>query len=236
MTEDQENVSAEAETPVVQGESEIAQEREAESQAQQRKRNDVEYNWAEANRKMQELQRQNKELAEAVQKMQQPKVAEIDELDKLGDDDIITKAGAKKLAEKMARQIAAETIRQREAETVEERLQNKYPDFASVVSRENIDQLKTNDPELAMSLHRLSDDPFAQGVAAYKLLMKLGYGDNMSKSVEKKKAIENSQKPISVNAATKSSALGNAHLFENGLTKELKTQLWKEMQQAMKGA
>ncbi len=52
---------------------------------------------------------------------------------------------------------------------------------------------------------------------------------------EKQKAIANSQKPVSVNAVTKSSAIGNAHMFENGLTPELKKSLWDEMERARKG-
>jgi hypothetical protein len=71
-------------------------------------------------------------------------------------------------------------------------------------------------------------------VAAYKLLKRLNPGEDMAKSVEKKKAIENSQKPISVNAVSRNSAIGNAHIFENGLTPELKKQLWKEMEDARK--
>ena len=99
--------------------------------------------------------------------------------------------------------------------------------------------MKQQEPELAQSLWNLRDDPYAQGVAAYKLIKKLGIGkeeEEQGDSVEKKKAIENSKKPLSVQAVSKSSAIGNAHLFENGLTKELKKQLWSEMQEAKKRA
>jgi hypothetical protein len=53
--------------------------------------------------------------------------------------------------------------------------------------------------------------------------------------VKKQRALANSQKPVSVNAVTKNSAIGNAHMFENGLTKELKKSLYDEMKNAMKG-
>lgn len=214
-----------------------------ETPEQRRKRNEAEYNWAEANKLIKSLDRQNKEMAEQLHKLQkpEPQVAEFDELDKLADDDIITKAHAKKMAEKMARQIAQEVMKQREAATVDERLTNKFPDFADVVTKDAIENLKQTEPELAFSLAN-NPDPFAQGVAVYKLLKKFHsnqdsiVADN-NKSTEKKRAIENSQKPVSVSAVARSnSAIGNVHLFENGLTPELKKQLWKEMEEARKRA
>lgn len=219
---------------VTQPAQEAVQDKPKESAEEIRHRNDVEYNWAEARRKMQELERQNRELADKVTQIQQPKqVVEEDELDKLADDDIITKGHAKKLAAKMAQQIAEQVVKQREASTIDERLSVKFPDFAQVVSKENIELLKEQEPELALTLYH-NPDPYGQGVAAYKLLKKLGIGGDVPKNEEKEKALKNAQKPVSVNAVTKQSAIGNAHLFENGLTKDLKAQLWTEMQEARK--
>lgn len=235
------NPSVEEETPepVAQAtEPEVVQEERQETPQEKKRRNDTEYNWAETRRKMQELERQNQELKEYVEKTTAkpaPK-EEIDELDKLSDDDIVTKAQAKKMAAKMAREIANEVMKQREAATVEDRLQLKYQDFAEVVTKENIDLLKQTEPELADSL-RYHPDPYAQGVAAYKLLKKISTGQSSPPpSPDRDKAIKNSQKPVSVNAVTKASALGNAHLFENGLTPEVKKQLFAEMQAAIKYA
>ncbi len=234
---EEENISVEEQSGAVAEatEPEIVQQEREESAAERKKRNDQEYNWAEARRKMQELDRQNEEMKKQLTQMQQPKVSEDDELDKLADDDIVTKAQVKKLASKMAMQIAQEAIKQREASTVDERLVNKFSDFGEVVTKENLELLKQQEPELAMSLFH-NPDPFAQGVAAYKLLKRVGVGEPVANKLDREKAIRNSQKPVSVNAVTKSSALGEAHKFENGLTKELKGQLWAEMKQAMKGA
>lgn len=215
-------------------ESENAQAKPAESQGERRKRNDVEYNWAEARKKMDALDKQNREMADQLAKLQKPPTPpEVDELDRLADDDIITKAHARKMAERMARQIAQDVIKQREAATVDDRLAAKFPDFADVVTKDAIETLKQTEPELAYSLAN-NPDPYAQGVAAYKLLRRLNIGEDMAKTQEKKKALENTQKPVSVNAVSKNSAIGNAHLFENGLTPELKKSLWKEMQDARK--
>lgn len=198
-------------------------------------RKDVEYNWAEARRKMQELERRSQEQEELIARLSnKPAAPEEDELAKLSEDDILTVAQARKLATKMARQVAHEAIKEREAATVEERLQSKFPDYDQVVTRENVEILKQQEPELAQSLMRLADDPFAQAKAAYRLIKTLGVKTDPSPGPEVKKARENASKPVSVNAVTRNSAIGNASLFENGLTPELKKQLWSEMQTAIK--
>ena len=204
-----------------------------------KKSEDQDRNWKETRRKMQELERRAKEQDELIAQMKAPpKAAPVeDELDKLGDEDIVTKGQAKKLAAKMAEEIAQRIVQQRENSTVEERLSTKFQDFNQVVTRENIELLKETEPELAMSLSH-NTDPYSQGIAAYKLLKRLGIGEaEVSKEPvrEKQKAIANSQKPLSVNAVTKTSAIGNAHMFENGLTEELKKSLRQEMAKAIKG-
>lgn len=233
---DEENVSVDNTAVAEAPETETVQQEREESAAERKKRNDQEYNWAEARRKMQELDRQNEEMRKQLTQMQQPKSNEEDELDKIADDDIVTKGQVKKLNQKQAKLIAEEAIKAYVASTVDERLQAKFSDFADVVTKENIELLRQQEPELAMSLYH-NPDPFGQGVAAYKLLKKVGIGEeSVANKLDRERAIKNSQKPVSVNAVTKSSALGEAHKFENGLTKELKGQLWAEMKQAMKGA
>jgi hypothetical protein len=235
--ENQESVEIEESQAVAPAESEGAEEKQK-AEAFAKKSDDQDRNWKETRRKMQELERKAREQEELIQRLSTPKAAlQDDELDKLGDEDIVTKAQAKKLAAKMAEEIAQRVIKQREDSTVEERLSNKFDDFNQVVTRENIELLKETEPELAMSLSQ-NTDPYLQGVAAYKLMKRLGIGgEDMPKepTKEKKKALENSQKPLSVNAVTKTSAIGNAHMFENGLTKELKKQLQEEMRIAIRG-
>ena len=200
-----------------------------EQAAQQKKRNDLEYNWAEARRSMQERDKEIKELRDQVNKLSQPKQEEVN----IDDDDLLTAKNGRKVFRREAEAIVQQALRQYEASTIEDRLVAKYPDFNEVVSAKNIEFLKETEPELAMSIANLKDDPKAQSIAAYKLLKKLGVGGNNA-SPEKEKALKNAQKPLSVNAVTRQSAIGNAHLFENGLTTDLKSQLWKEMQECMK--
>jgi hypothetical protein len=212
---------------------------DAQQEIQDRKRKDLDYNWAEARRKMEQLERRARDQDELIASLTRPQLPPEEDFSNLSDDDIITVKQHQYMSAKIARQVAEEVVKQREAATVDERIAAKFPDFKQVVTPENIELLKQNDPELALSLYRLADDPYAQNVAAYKLLKKSGYGAEEVKkqelSQEKKKAQVNSSKPVSVNAVMKQSAIGNVHAFENGLTPELKGQLWKEMQQAMKG-
>jgi len=201
-------------------------------QEQQSTRNDQAYNWGEARRKMQELERKAQEQDELIRRLQDNRPREKDELEDLTDDDIVTVSQAKKLAAKMAQEVAQNVVRQKDLSTLEERIQIKFPDFEQVVSAKAIDDLKKDEPELAYSLASMQD-PYQQAVAAYKLLKKLGGQETMS--TEQKKALENRSKPQSSQTIVKNSAIGNAHLFENGLTPELKKQLYQEMQRAVKG-
>lgn len=238
MTEEEnKGVEPEAQAVAPAAEAETENQTPKQSTPEQMQNREAAQNWVELRRKKEELERQTKEMRSRIEALekQRSNANEIDELDKMGDDDIMSKAQVRRLTEKVALKAAQEAIRKREAETVEERLQLKYPDFASVVTPENIEILKQSEPELALSLSH-SPDPHAQGVAAYKLMKRLGIGAEIKTSPESEKAKANSQKPVSVNAVTKTSAIGNAHMFENGLTSELKSQLWKEMQSCAKRA
>ena len=208
-----------------------ARQDDTQTNQQDSRRTDAEYNWGETRRKLDMLERKTREQEDMINRLRQPQQPQEEDFSHLDDDDIITVKQHKNMSAKIARQVAEEVVRQRDASTVDDRLRLKYSDYDQVVTVANIDLLKQSDPELALSLQRLSDDPYAQSVAAYKMLKKTGHGTTVAPSLEKRKAIENSQKPVSINAVTKQSAIGNASLFENGLTKELKDQLWKQMQQ-----
>jgi hypothetical protein len=199
---------------------------------------DQERNWKEARRKLQELERRTIEQDEVIRRMQgqQQKPIDEDETAKLADDDIITVKQHRESAAKIARQVAKEVIKLNEASTVDERMRSRFPDYEDVITPENIQVLKRQDPELVQSLEALNHDPYAQAVAAYKMLKRTGIGDMAKQQPQKAKAIENSKKPVSVQSVTKSSAIGNVYNFENGLTPELRKQLQKEMEEASKRA
>lgn len=197
-------------------------------QAEQRKRNDAEYNWAELRRQREKDREEMEALKTELNRLKKPETPEEEDYG-VNDDDLLEGKHLKELKREL-KQLKTE-LQRKEASTMEDRLQMKYPDYADVVSTENIEYLKKHEPELAQSISSMQD-PYQQAVAAYKLLKKVGKEPVVTP--EQRKASENSQKPVSANAVTKNSAIGNAHLFENGLTKELKESLWKEMQAAKK--
>lgn len=188
-----------------------------------------ERNWREANKSLKELRRQNEELRAHMAQLSTTKQETPEE--QSSDDDWMTHKKFKKEMQELKNQLKA-----KEAETVVDRLKGKFTDFDDVVSPENVEYLKENDPELALSLQALRDDPYQQGLAAYKMLKKTDYYLNKETMKEKKKAEENQAKPPSVNQVRKGGALSEANKFDRGLTPELKAALLKEMNEARKGA
>jgi hypothetical protein len=212
-------------------EQQVQDDRQKETQAaEQRKRNDAEYNWAEMRRIERELKQQNEDLRKQLSQVNKPLQAEEDDLG-VKDEDLVEGKHLKNLYKEI-KHLKSE-LKQRESTSVEDRLKLHYPDYAEVLANENIELINKTDPEFAETL-ALQQDPYKRVVAAYKFLKRLGIQSNATETIEKKKAIENSQKPLSVQAVGKQSAVGNVGMFENNLTPEMKKQFWKDMQQAMK--
>lgn len=228
---DEQNIQVEQETP----EQLEAQGQQEQPQAESRKRNDVEYNWAEARRKMSELERKNYEMEEQLKRLTPKAPPEEDEFANLAEEDIVTVKQARKLAEKTAHQVAQKVLRDREAATAEERIMMKHPDYKDVITNENVEYLKQNEPEITDYLLSLSHDPYKQASEAYKWMKKIIKPLDPLVESDKKRAQTNAAKPVSVQAIGKAaSPIGQAHMFENGLTPQLKKQLWDEMQAAKK--
>lgn len=119
---------------------------------------------------------------------------------------------------------------------VETRLRTEYPDFDKVVTKDNVELLRELDPELAETLHS-SQNLYAKAKVAYNSIKRLGiYSDNQYDN-QKQRAEQNLNKPkplTAVAAQEGSSPLSKANAFANGLTPELKEQLYKEMMEARK--
>jgi len=188
-----------------------------------------EKNWREMRQAFKELKRENQFLREQFERAQQPAKAIEEDIDE--NEPYVTPKSFKKKIHELEQKLVA-----KEAESIPDRLRAKYADFDEVVSVENVEFLKQNDPELAMSLAALASDPYKQGIAAYKLLKRSDYNQDKVSMHEKAKIAENAKKPTSVQAVRKQGALSDANRFANGLTPELKKSLYAEMQAARKGA
>lgn len=114
---------------------------------------------------------------------------------------------------------------------VEARLKMEYPDIEKVVSKENIEILSMQYPDLADTINS-SPDLYKKAVSAYTLIKKLGIQPEDTYHEDRARAQINAAKPrplTSVNPQQGDSPLSHANAFANGLTDELKSQLLKEM-------
>jgi len=118
------------------------------------------------------------------------------------------------------------------AATVETRLRSEFNDFDSVVSKENIEVLRTAYPHIAAALNS-SSDLYNKAASAYTMIKKLGIHDAETFNAEREKVQANTAKPrpiSSLNAkSNEDSPLSNANAFAGGMTKEMKAQLYREM-------
>ena len=105
--------------------------------AQQKKRNSLEYNWAEARRSIEQRDKEIKDLKNQLQSLA-PKKEEVN----VDEDSLLTAKDGRKVFRQEAEAIVQQALRQYEASTIEERLLAKYPDFNEVVSAKNIELLK----------------------------------------------------------------------------------------------
>lgn len=206
--------------------TEAAAQNEAEhSQAEvAQKQSDQDRNWRQAREQLDELKRNNQRLEAEVNRLRTPVVQE--EEISVADDDLSTVGITKKLIKKEAQKIASEMLQKKDAEDAEKWARIKYSDYDSVVTNDNLQRLVATAPEVARMLMN-NPDP----VGAYKILK--GMGVDASESTQLK---ENQQKPRSMQSVGQASALSQANAFAKGLTPELKSQLWKEMQEAAKAS
>lgn len=118
--------------------------------------------------------------------------------------------------------------------TVDAQVRARYPDFEKIVSKDNIDMLKQEYPEIAATINA-NPDLYSKAVAAYTMIKKLDINTEDIYLDDKIKIQRNQAKPKPSNsiAPTKGdSPLSKANGFATGLTDDVRKALWKEMQEA----
>jgi len=150
----------------------------------------------------------------------------------IGDDDLVEGKHFKQGQQQINNRIV-----QLEQQLIEAQIKATYPDFDKVVNKDTLGMLRDTDPDLAESLS-YNPNLRSQAVAAYKAIKRYGLsGPDFSR--EKAKINTNSSKPRTVTSLSPQqgeSPLSRANAFANGLTDELKTQLWQEMQDIVKNS
>lgn len=222
---------------------------EAEAQAYQEQSNqehrpssqDQDRNWRALRQKAEEAERRaeaaEKQIGEYtnllkgfVEGKQQTTEEEYDE------SDIPTFGQTKKTirteAEKIAREIVKQTLAEREELDAPKRIRKELPDFDEVVTKENVDYLIENEPEIATLLKNEKSE-YRKSMGAYKYIKSLKLNKDSVEAM-KQDADRNMAKPVSPNAVGTRNSVGNANVFASGLTPDLKKQLHKEMIEAIR--
>lgn len=127
-------------------------------------------------------------------------------------------------------------IKDLETQLMETRLRSQYPDIDSVVNDATLAILKQEHPELARTIGS-SKDFYDKAISAYTTIKKMGIYQEPAAPYEADRAtaLRNMNKPkplASVSPQQGDSPLSKANAFANGLTDDLKKQLYKEMMDA----
>ena len=121
-------------------------------------------------------------------------------------------------------------------QSVETRLKAQYPDIDQVVSKENVEILRTAYPELSSAL-AASSDMYSKATATYTLIKKFGIHQDKNFSGAINKVKSNLSKPVSTSSIAPQrgeSPLTKANAFAEGLTPDLKKKLYREMVESSK--
>lgn len=192
-----------------------------------------------------ELERELKQLKDAQMQIMQAQLAsqqavrqEIDEFDKIGDEEFIPLGKVKKLAEKssqnalknteeLVRQEVAKALHKRDQDQFMDRLSRQYSDFSEVVNPETLSILEEKEPELAATMADLKD-PYKIGVQSYKYIKAMGLSKAAQENRREKeidKAIAKQEKAIQSPMAFDKRPIAQA--FK--LTDAMKKDLYREM-------
>jgi hypothetical protein len=193
---------------------------------------------AELERELKQLRDAQMQMMQAQLAQQQPVRQEVDEFDKIGDEEFIPLGKVKKLTEKSSKQVLKNTedlvkqevqkaLKQRDQDQFMDRLSRQYSDFSEVVTPETLSILEEKEPELAATIADLKD-PYKIGMQSYKYIKALKLSEtakDVRREKEIDKAIEKSEKAVTSPMAYDKRPIAQA--FK--LTEAMKKDLYREM-------
>lgn len=228
--------------PAEQPEEEVTRENEQKVEEKKEEyppRTHEQTNWKRIREQNRELERKVAEMEEALRRSQAPPPKEeAKEEDYDLADDALTEGKHYKALKREVRNLNDALLKERQERdklAVEARLRSNYPDIFKVVTKDNMEALAEVEPEFVSSIVS-SQDTYAQHVAAYKLIKKLGIGTQDPHLEEKERATKNLAKPkpaATVSPRQGESPLAEADRFARGMTPELQSQLLREMEDAI---
>jgi hypothetical protein len=193
-----------------------------------------------------ELERELKQLRETQMQIMQAQLAnqqtvkqqELDEFDKMGDEEFIPLGKVKKLTEKEAQKAlrnvddfvdkaVEKRLKKIQDDQFMDRLNRQYSDFSEVVTPETLSILEEKEPELAATIADLKD-PYKIGMQSYKYIKAMKLSETVKdvrRGKEIDKAIEKSEKAVTSPMAYDKRPIAQA--FQ--LTDAMKKDLYREM-------
>ena len=189
-----------------------------------------------------ELEREVKQLREGQMQIMQAQLAnqqsapreELDEFDKVGEEEFIPFGKVKKLNEKSTQQVlktaedlvdkaVERRLKKMQDDQFMDRLTKQYSDFSEVVNAETLSLLEVKEPELAATIAE-SKDPYKIGVQSYKYIKAMGLTQKATETRREKeidKAIEKSEKAITSPMAYDKRPIAQAFKLTDAMKKEL---------------
>ncbi len=193
---------------------------------------------AELERELRQLRDNQMQIMQAQLANAQPVRQEVDEFDKIGDEEFIPFSKVKKLADKNNQKVlknteelvkheVAKALKQQEQSQFMDRLNRQYSDFSEIVNPETLSLLEEKEPELAATIADLKDS-YKIGVQSYKYIKAMGLAKSATEARREKevdKAIAKSEKAVTSPMAFDKRPIAQA--FK--LTDAMKKDLYREM-------
>lgn len=224
FNEELENTNQEStaeDSNLIQEETQEATEQEQEQEVKTKKTK--EDNIRALREKAEKQEKEIEEYKKYFAQMNQPKQQQTAEEDyNLSPDDLVEAKHLKKYEQK---------IQKLEEQLTEQKLKSEFPDFDKVVNQENLERLAKSYPAIANTL-KAPGNLYDKAVSAYTMLRNFGIYQEDTFENDRVRAQNNFNKPrplTSVSPQQGDSPLSKANAFANGLTEDLKQQLWKEM-------
>lgn len=162
----------------------------------------------------------------------------------IGEDEILEGKHIAKIVKQVEKRVERKYQQQQQAtmqNVTENRLKMELPDIESVLSTDNVKKLNQMYPELAQSISA-NPDYYSKAKAAYTLMKRLNIVEDAPAvpaydyEADRRRIAQNSAKPKPVQSViSRQSPLAASNAYDGELTDSVRTQLWKEMQKAMKG-
>jgi hypothetical protein len=189
---------------------------------------------AELERELKQLRDNQMQIMQAQLANQHPVPQELDEFDKIGDDEFIPSGKVKKLVERNSQKVLKNTedlvqrevqkaLKKQEDNQFMDRLNRQYSDFSEIVNPETLSILEEKEPELAAAIAE-SKDPYKIGVQSYKYIKAMGLTKTAKETRREKeidKAIEKSEKAITSPMAYDKRPIAQAFKLTDAMKKDL---------------